>query len=84
MSLAGKSSEAGSMIVSARGIKSVLEKTPVDEKQLEEAKKETKADAQEFYKDYNSTTDMHLVIEMMDRTRRSPSRASSRRLSSTG
>jgi hypothetical protein len=65
LSLAGKSSEAISLIRTLNGVKAELIKKPVDTKALDAAVASAKKDAEEFYKDYNKATDFNLVNAMV-------------------
>jgi len=65
LNIAGKSCEAATLIKHLKNIKTVLEKTPVDAKALEASIAEAKKASEEFYKDYNTQTDFHVVSEMM-------------------
>ncbi len=65
LSLAGKSTEAASLIKYLNNVKAELIKKTVDKKALDETIVEAKKAAEDFYKDYNMQTDFNLVNEMM-------------------
>jgi hypothetical protein len=65
LSLAGKSCEATAMIKYLNKVKDALNKKPVDAKVLEASIADAKKASEEFYKDYNTQTDLHVVKEMM-------------------
>jgi hypothetical protein len=65
LNYAGKSCEASAMIKHLNNVKTILSKKPVDAKALEASIEEAKKASEEFYKDYNSQTDFHVVSEML-------------------
>lgn len=65
LNYAGKSCEAIAMIKHLNNVKTVLSKNPVDAKALESSIAEAKKAGEDFYKDYNTQTDFHVVSEMM-------------------
>jgi hypothetical protein len=65
LNLAGKSCEAAQLIRIASRVKDEAAKKPADAKALSEATAEAKSAADEFFKDYNTQTDLSVVKEMI-------------------
>lgn len=65
LNFAGKSCEASALIKYLNKVKEEVSKKPIDAKALNASIEDAKKFAEDFYKDYNATTDYHVVCEML-------------------
>jgi hypothetical protein len=65
LNFAGKSCEASSLIGYLNKVKEEVSKKTLDALPLDASMKEAKKAGEEFYKDYNTATDFHVMSEML-------------------